>query len=49
MNTPPPHLLADRLWRELAKAQDTALERDPLPAPRVPGARACASVPSVSR
>jgi len=37
MNTPPPHLRADRLWRQLAKAQDTAMERDPLPAPRVPG------------
>ena len=37
MNTPPPHLRADRLWRELAKAQDTAMQRDPLPAPRVPG------------
>ena len=37
MNTPPPHLRGDRLWRQLAKAQDTAMERDPLPAPRVPG------------
>ena len=33
----PPHLRADRLWRQLAKAQDAALQRDPLPAPRVPG------------
>jgi ferric-dicitrate binding protein FerR (iron transport regulator) len=37
MNTPPPHLRADRLWRQLANAQDTAMQRDPLPAPRVPG------------
>ncbi len=37
MNTPPPHLRADRLWRQLAKAQDTAMEREPLPAPRVSG------------
>lgn len=37
MNTPPPHLRADQLWREVAKAQDAALQRDPLPAPRVPG------------
>ncbi len=37
MNTPPPHLRADRLWRQLAKAQDAAMEREPLPAPRVPG------------
>ena len=36
MNTPPPHLRADRLWRELAKAQDATLQRDPLPAPRIP-------------
>ena len=37
MNTPPPHLRGDRLWRQLAEAQDTAMQRDPLPAPRVPG------------
>ncbi len=37
MKTPPPHLRADRLWRQLAQAQDAALQREPLPAPRVPG------------
>jgi hypothetical protein len=37
MKTPPPHLRADRLWRRLAQAQDEALQREPLPAPRVPG------------
>ncbi len=37
MKTPPPHLRADRLWRELAQAQDAAMQREPLPAPRVSG------------
>jgi len=37
--TPPPLLRADRLWRQLARAQDAALERDAPPAPVVTARR----------